>query len=486
MRHTVSFFAVLLALGAAAAGARAASTLCVGGPGCFATVQAAVDAAHDGDTITIAPGTYAGGITIDVSVDVRGAGAGQTVIKGGGPVLVIGKELAATEPTVSIRGVTITGGFNNSVPDASVEFAGGVEVPWAAGFTTGATVTIADSVIAQNRVAPQQTIPSGDFCGSSPCAFPDAGAVFDAGTLTVTGTRISDNVAGATPGGASVASGAFSGGIDVTPQGTLLMRHSVVTGNRAAATAPNGQSAGGGGINSNGPTTIEDSVVSGNSVDVTNAGGDFGEAFAGGIDARSSLVLRNSLVQGNTVSATVSSLPNAFVVTDAGGIEIDGTATITNTSVLGNSVAATAPGGLAAVAGGGLLSISAGGVALRNSLVAGNRIAATTASGSTFAQGGGIANFGLITLDHTAVVGNSGSATGPSSTVQGGGIWNSDFDGGPPVVAQLTLVDSLVTGNRLSGSPGAKIQGGGLYTTFPVVLTRTLIVGNQPDQCFGC
>jgi len=69
---------VMAAVGASAA--RAASTLCVGSkPGCYSTIQTAVDAAHDGDTITIAPGTYTGGLTIDVSVNVVGPGAGETI-----------------------------------------------------------------------------------------------------------------------------------------------------------------------------------------------------------------------------------------------------------------------------------------------------------------------------------------------------------------------------------------------------------------------
>ena len=76
--------AALALVGAgSAASAVAAATLCVGGSGCFSTIQAAVDAAHDGDTIRIAPGTFAGGVAIDVSVDIRGAGAGATIISGG-------------------------------------------------------------------------------------------------------------------------------------------------------------------------------------------------------------------------------------------------------------------------------------------------------------------------------------------------------------------------------------------------------------------
>src|SRR6185295_12408498 len=96
--------------------------------GCFPTIQAAVDEARDGDTIAIAPGTFAGGVTIDVSVDIRGAGASATIIKGGGPVLLIGREQGTTEPTVSIDGVTIMGGFNDSSPDHAVTNGGGVEI----------------------------------------------------------------------------------------------------------------------------------------------------------------------------------------------------------------------------------------------------------------------------------------------------------------------------------------------------------------------
>jgi hypothetical protein len=66
--------------GAAAPHARAATTLCVGGSGgCYQTLQGAFDAAHDGDTIRIAPGTFAGGATVDASVDIVGrSAAGST------------------------------------------------------------------------------------------------------------------------------------------------------------------------------------------------------------------------------------------------------------------------------------------------------------------------------------------------------------------------------------------------------------------------
>jgi len=66
-----------------------------------------MDAAADGDVIRIGPGTYAGGIIIDKSIALEGAGAAETIIQGGGPVLTIGDLTGATTPRVSISRVSI-------------------------------------------------------------------------------------------------------------------------------------------------------------------------------------------------------------------------------------------------------------------------------------------------------------------------------------------------------------------------------------------
>jgi hypothetical protein len=51
----------------------------------------------------------------------------------------------------------------------------------------------------------------------------------------------------------------------------------------------------------------------------------------------------------------------------------------------------------------------------------------------------------------------------------------------------LKLVNSGVTGNALSASPGIALQGGGLYIeNKPLTLTHSFIANNSPDQCFGC
>jgi hypothetical protein len=81
------------------------------------------------------------------------------------------------------------------------------------------------------------------------------------------------------------------------------------------------------------------------------------------------------------------------------------------------------------------------------------------------------------------VTGNNVTANAPAGSAHGGGILNDSFGGPPP---SLTLTDSAVVANKLTASPGITPQGGGLFTAFPVTLTRTVIAGNKPDQCFGC
>ena len=96
MNKLIVLCAVLGALLLASqASARRGATLCVGrAQGCYSTIQAAVDAAHNGDTIRVERGTFDGGVTIDKSVSLLGAGARGTIISGGGPVLTIGAFLA--------------------------------------------------------------------------------------------------------------------------------------------------------------------------------------------------------------------------------------------------------------------------------------------------------------------------------------------------------------------------------------------------------
>jgi hypothetical protein len=510
----VPALAVLLLLGARPA---SAATLEVCQRGCpYTQLAPAVAAAHSGDTITIGPGTYAGGVTIDVSIKLVGAGPGATIISGGGPVLTIGVADAPSEPTVTIEGVTVTGGVTvgNLTPFSGR--GGGIYIPRAAGPSTGATVTIRNSVIRGNSVAPRVAVESDDPC----CLFADSGGggISNDGTLTLDHTRVSDNRADAASG---LASNAVGGGILNRTFGTVTLKDSVVAGNRAAVSAPNGRFTSGGGIEMvAGTLTIDDSLVSdnsataslalprdieqsasgggihvqenasatvrsttftGNSVNSTNTVGD-AFAFSGGLHANGPIVLRDSTVSDNHVAATTAT---GRADVDSGAGEINADATIGNTRFTGNSATATSSAGVAHAAAGAIITAAFERMTISDSVISANRLTATTTTGSSAVDGGGIANIGVLTLRDTSVADNRGAASGPGGSARGGGIFNGSVPDGPPSV-RLALVDSTVTHNTLTASPGITVQGGGLFTLFPVTLTNSVIAQNVPDQCYGC
>jgi hypothetical protein len=483
-------------LGAVARPASAV-TLCVGQQaGCFSQIQQAVNIAHDGDTIAIGAGTFAGGITIDKSVRVLGAGANKTIINGGGPVVTVFRATAPDALSVTIDGVTITGGVNNSQPDPETTFGGGVLIPTSQldqpPFNgTGATVSISNSVITGNTVTSNSSIPPG-FCGPRACGFNDGGGIDNGGVLTLTNTSVTNNTAGSTPSMGSAASDPAAGGINNRFASTLVLHNSVVSGNHAVANSTIANSANSGGIGSVGALDIEDSVVSGNVVEYTGSM-DFDDqsAFAGGISIdqccdfpHSTATIRDTQVTGNRVIA-VNTNPNSLPGGFGGGIVAFAPALLENVTLTDNAVQVTGAG--FAVGDGGGMEVDAP-VTVRDSMVGRNSVAVAGPSG-VLAFGGGIAMYGGdLTLERTVVVANSASATaspafGGVSSALGGGISN----GGPGnPSATLTLTDSVVNANRLSGSVGVLLNGGGVFTDSGLVQTRTVIAGNKPDNCSGC
>jgi hypothetical protein len=504
------------------------ASLCVGnGPGCFATIQAAIDAAHDGDSIHVGPGTFAGGITIGTSLRLVGAGAASTVIRGGGSVVTIGVFGAPVEPTVRISGVTITGGIARSSP-ISVHATGqegvfaagaGVEIPSNADFSGGADVTISDSVIRGNRVAPSRTVPSGGAgCPGGPCPFALAagGGIDNWGQLTLANTTISDNRVGTASGLSGLASDVQGGGI-MSWQGTLTLTGSSVSGNRAGASAPNGRFADAGaifaengsltmrrsavidnhvslaaslpdsvdmlaiagGIHVGGgaSATILASIISGNSASMTNAVG-YATAFSGGLHGDSELELRDDIIAGNSVTA--ETLPGSLSEAsgDSGGGEIFGA--FSRLLFAGNTVTIRSAAGNAIAAGGA--SIFAGD--LTDSAVIGNHVSAASPHGAAYVAGGGLMIDFHLVLHDVLVSGNTAQARGVSGAAQGGGIFDAVTPG--PQGGPMSLTRSSVTRNAVSGSPGIMLQGGGIFTDNVVTLVNSVIAKNSPDQCVGC
>src|SRR5215218_676536 len=539
--------AIVLAIAPAMSGASAAKEICVGKPPCFATIQGAVNAAHAGDVIRIEPGTFAGGVTINKSVEVIGSGASKTIIKGGGPVLTIGKAFASREPKVTISKVKITGGHTTSSP-LSKEFpgkenvfalGGGIAIP-PGKFTRdhivpGATVKLTDSVVSGNRVGPSATVPIGPPCPGGrncPFAFAGGGGIDSWGALTLVRTEVKHNLA------AGVASDAIGGGID-SDYGSLDLRNSTITSNRAIAGVPNGRYAEGGGIFTSGDTpvavrirggsishneaslrsklpyfvggaegntidmnanggaahlgggstiSIAHARIDGNSVSVDDPNGEpyaFDAAVLVGADSK--LDLSHSTIEDNRVRAKVGSSEHAGG--SGGAFGVDGPPRsghapqiVSHVRFAGNTTLVTSEHGDALASPGAFYNGNK--TRLTHSVISGNRLEARSAHGSAGVSGVGISNNpageepgGRLVLRHDLIEGNHAKATGTDGFARGGGIWNG---------SHLTLEYTRVIGNTLRASPGLTVQGGGIFTSFPVTLEHSRIVHNHPDQCFGC
>jgi hypothetical protein len=536
---------VAAAAAAAGSGTVAAATLTVCPSGCaFSQIGPAVAAAKNGDTIAVAAGTYQGGITIDVSVNLTGAGPGRTIISGGGPVLTIGTFGAASEPTVSIDGVTVTGGVTRSSPESvpctgkeGVRAAGGgIEVPPSTDFSGGAcndfgggaTVTITNSVITGNRVAPSDTVPFPP-CGGCPVAWAFGGGIDTSGSLTLANTTVSDNHIGSASGLSELARFAEGGGI-FSGRGDMTISNSSISGNQAAV-SPHGVIADAGGIAFNSDdgvfdstftmsnssvtnnsatvtsdffafvpvggvhlkgipqaVTISNSTISGNAATATNSGPFDAGVVAGGLNEAGDLApttLSNDVISNNSVTATTLPGSTGNAVGRSGAGEMGGT--LSNVRLTGNSVDVSSAAGNATALGGA--SVFDGGInnggTITNSLINDNHIHASAPLGSVDVRGGGINTFGPTTLRNSTVSGNTVDASGASGSARGGGIYDGLNPDGPPG-GPLVLQNSNVTANTLSGT-GLTLQGGGIFLQNQLItLTNSLITQNVPDQCFGC
>ncbi len=284
-------------------------------PSCLRTsadLQAAVNAAPPGATLTLCAGRRVLAATVQIGQDLTlvGAGAGQTILDGGDAVRVLRiGELAR----VTVRDLTVTRGrvagqiiedgagggmftlgvltlTNVTVASNVAEGGGGI-------FTRGALTLGAGSVVTANEAgagagvvvdtAGTLTMQSGSRVSGN-TASDSVGGVFSLGTVTLeAGSRVSGNTAAEAAGGiategqlvlkdGSVVGGdrpedansaKIGGGIVVEAGATILEAGSRVTGNTASER--------GGGILNGGALTLkDDSSVSGNTAG-TNGGGIF-------------------------------------------------------------------------------------------------------------------------------------------------------------------------------------------------------------------
>lgn len=257
------------------------------------SLRAVVAAAASGDTIVfdMTPGHVtspitltSGAITITTNLTISGPGAGTLTVSGNNNSLVFGESFL----TVSISGLTISGGKNSG------SLGGGISA-------FGGTFTLTDCVVSGN---------TADF----------GGGLYTDATTTLTRTVVSGNTA-------------TNWGAGIYSEDTLTLTNSTVSGNTAATN--------GGGINSVGAMTLINSTVSGNVA--TNGGGIYNNSesletmndstvsgntaqFGGGIYSRSVFNITNSTISGNAAGAG-----------DGAGIEVGaGTTALNNVTIVAN------------------------------------------------------------------------------------------------------------------------------------------------------
>lgn len=163
-------------------------------------MQAAVDAAAAGSTITICQGSYDGNVTIGKNLTLVGAGADDTKLKGtGGSVVTVAQNVTAT-----VSAVTISGG--TGTPNEGFLEGGGV-------FNRG-TLTLIDVVVTGN-----QAERGGGILN------------FDEVDLTLDHTIVTGNKAVSDTPGATFGGGIYNRGGQVTLTNTPVRENEADNGN---------------------------------------------------------------------------------------------------------------------------------------------------------------------------------------------------------------------------------------------------------------
>ncbi|NYT20374.1 MAG: PEGA domain-containing protein [Methanomicrobiales archaeon] len=272
-----------------------------GGEGEVENIQAAVDAASDGDTIILKKGTYYENVVIDKSVTIIGFGPGTTVINGetgenvveGGVINITKPHLLSSGPTVTLIGMTITGG--------DAHYGGGI-------FNDGGSLSLSWISI-QNNAA---SLSGGGIYTMGGTVTMEGGSVITDNTAPVGGGMFNDGGILTMNSGSSItANMADIGGGLVNIQGTVIMNNgSSITNNSATYD--------GGGIYSYyySTITLNGGSITGNTAENGTGGGIY-------IDSTSTVNQVGGTVSGNYPDDISYEFDVTYLGATAGTISID-------------------------------------------------------------------------------------------------------------------------------------------------------------------
>jgi hypothetical protein len=483
-KHSLTLFSLTLGLALAfiwllaiqPAPARAVTlTVCpAAGPGCqYTTLQAAVDAAGNGDMIKVAAGAYTGinnkgghaqVVYINKSITIQGGyttafseppdpNAHPTTLdaQGKGRVLFItGSYISPTIVTIraTIEGLRITGGNASGLGGyGSYDSGGGV-------YAYLASVTVRKCVINSNTASAT----GAGYGGGLEILF--SGATLDANTIE---NNQASSAGYGNGGGLFVYNGGGYGG-PVSLTGNTLQ-------NNTASLSAGG--AGGGLDMESGEANLTGNTLRGNvATSAAGSSGSGGGASFGGYLPGTTVTLTGNRVQGNFAGSF------GF----GGGLKFsNASATLTGNQIISNTAGMSQAG-----SGGGLIAYD-GNISLIRNTISGNTGCINQSSNPMICYGGGVdlnrvkASLTGNTLQgNTAMIGNT-----VNDNAWGGGIYLSDpFD--------TSLAVNTVQGN-LAGTKGFAFGGGiavsSLVTrTALITLTDNMILTNTAgleDEGYG-
>lgn len=360
------------------------------------SLRAAVAAAHDipGSTIELAAGTYeltGEPLQLGGFVTVEGAGAGSTTIRQTADSGII--DIWSSYSLIAIRDLTLTGGHAVSTSTAP------------AITHDGAIYNAGDLSLTRVVVTGNSSLGSSTFDPTSGAGatggYAWAGAIFSNGSLTLTSSTVSNNLAQGAPGQAGDPAGrggAAAGTIMV--EGTLTIVDSTFADNVAqggaggASTTPDGTAGVGGGalggvvlasgdathVTISGSTFARNKALGGAGSSTGGTHGAGGDVTGGAIvsDGANLVIVNSTFADNEAVGGTGGSGAPDGVAT-GGAIAVralpqwTGTTTVASTTFSANSVA-----GSAASQGGNLVLESAATTTITDSIITGG-----TSSGSS-------------------------------------------------------------------------------------------------------